>query len=122
LLFTLRELFCRWAGSLARRIAAPRNLASPWLDYTLSGGPLRGMGLGAGVQYVGPTCATSDNASSVGSFTVADAALHYATPHGRFVLSANNLFDRTYVARRGNTTRCRYGAPSNVLLTARYAW
>ncbi len=102
--------------------ATPRNLASLWLDYTLSGGPLRGMGFGAGVQYVGPTYATSDNALSVGSFTVADAAVHYAIPHWRFVLSANNLFDRTYVSRCGNTTRCQYGARRNVLLTARYSW
>ncbi|KEZ03251.1 hypothetical protein GQ57_24875 [Burkholderia sp. MSh2] len=102
--------------------ATPRNVASLWLDYTLSGGPLRGMGFGAGVQYMGSSYATSDNSLSVGSFTVADAAVHYDIPHWRFVLSANNLFDRTYVARCGNTTRCQYGQRRNVLLTARYSW
>ncbi|MFM0736456.1 TonB-dependent siderophore receptor [Paraburkholderia xenovorans] len=102
--------------------ATPRNLASLWLDYSLSAGPLRGLGFGAGVQYVGSSFATSDNSLSVGSFTVADAAVHYAIPHWRFVLSANNLFDRTYVARCGNTTRCQYGERRNVLLTARYSW
>ena len=102
--------------------ATPRNIASLWLDYSMTAGPLRGLGFGAGVQYFGPTFATSDNALTVGSFTVADAAVHYTIPHWRFVLSANNLFDRTYVARCGNTTRCQYGERRNVLLTARYTW
>ncbi|MBB3256956.1 iron complex outermembrane receptor protein [Paraburkholderia bannensis] len=102
--------------------ATPRNYGSLWLDYSLKTGPLRGLGFGAGVQYVGSTYATSDNSLSVGSFTVADASVHYDIPHWRFVLSANNLFDRTYVARCGNTTRCQYGERRNVLATARYTW
>ncbi|WGS52184.1 TonB-dependent siderophore receptor [Paraburkholderia sp. D15] len=102
--------------------ATPRNYASLWLDYSLKAGPMRGLGFGAGVQYMGPTYATADNSLTVGSFTVADAAVHYDIPHWRFVLSANNLFDRTYVARCGNTTRCQYGERRNVLATARYSW
>ncbi|PVX81191.1 TonB-dependent siderophore receptor [Paraburkholderia unamae] len=102
--------------------ATPRNLASVWLDYSLTGGPLRGMGFGAGVQYVGPTYADTANTLPVGSFTLVDAAVHYDIEHWRFVLSANNLLDRTYVARCGSVTRCQYGQRRNVLLTGRYAW
>jgi iron complex outermembrane receptor protein len=102
--------------------ATPRNLASLWLDYTLTSGMLRGLGAGMGLQYVGPSYGDTGNTYEVASFTIADLAVHYTIPHWRFVLSANNLFDRTYVARCGSDTRCQYGQRRNVLLTASYRW
>lgn len=102
--------------------ATPRNLASLWLDYTFSGGPLRGLGAGAGVQYVGPSWGDTGNTYQVASFTIADLAIHYTVPHWRFVLSANNVFDRTYVSRCGSDTRCQYGQRRNALATATYSW
>ncbi|MFF7710620.1 TonB-dependent siderophore receptor [Pseudomonas sp. NPDC007930] len=110
------------ASTGQRPTAIPRQLASLWLDYTLQGGPLRGLGFGAGAQYVGSTYADTANTLKVDGFTVADAALHYDLPAWRFVLSANNLFDQQYVARCGSATRCQYGERREVLLSARYAW
>ncbi|MFJ2995194.1 TonB-dependent siderophore receptor [Pandoraea sp. NPDC087047] len=102
--------------------ATPRNLASLWLDYTFNAGVLRGLGASAGVQYVGPSYGDTINSYEVGSFTIADMAVHYTIPHWRFVLSANNVFDRVYVSRCGSSTRCQYGQRRNVLLSARYEW
>ena len=102
--------------------ATPRHLASVWLDYTLPHGPFAGLGFNAGAQYVGASYGNSANSFQVPSFTVFDAGLHYTLAQWRFVLTANNLTDRIYVARCGIDTRCQYGQRRNAMLTARYSW
>jgi len=102
--------------------ATPRHLGSLWLDYTLHEGPLSGLGFGAGAQYVGSSYADPGNTLKVNSFAVVDAAVHYNVQDWRFVLSANNLFDKQYVSRCGSATRCQYGDREDVLLTARRSW
>jgi iron complex outermembrane receptor protein len=102
--------------------ATPRNLASLWADYTLRGGPLDGLGFALGGQYVGASYADLSNTLKVDPFLVLDAAVHYEIPDWRFVLSAQNLLDETYVARCGLVTRCQYGQRLNVLFTAQYSW
>lgn len=105
-----------------RPTATPTNLASMWLDYTFHRGPLSGLGMGAGVQYVGPTWGDSANTDEVKSFTLLDAALRYSTGPWRFNLSANNLLDRIYVSRCGNDTRCQYGQRRSLTFSGRYSW
>jgi iron complex outermembrane receptor protein len=102
--------------------ATPRHLGSLWLDYTLHDGPLNGLGFGAGAQYVGSSYANADNSLKVDAFAVVDAAVHYTLPDWRFVLSANNLFDKQFVARCGSPTRCQYGDRQELLLTATRSW
>lgn len=102
--------------------ATPRHLGSLWLDYTQHDGALKGLGFGAGVQYVGNSYGDAANTLKVDSFTVFDAAVHYDIPDWRFVLSGNNLFDKQFVSRCGNATRCQYGDRQELLLTARRSW
>ncbi|CAE6695253.1 Ferrichrome outer membrane transporter/phage receptor [Paraburkholderia aspalathi] len=100
----------------------PRNIASAWLDYTLHGGPLRGLGFGGGVRYLGSSYDAS-NSIKVSSVTLFDATVHYDTGlHWLFSLNAKNLFNRQYVASCFSSATCTYGDGVEVLATARYRW
>lgn len=102
--------------------ATPRRLASLWGDYTITDGPFRGLGFGVGGQSVGSTFADPINTLKVKPFVLLDAAIHYTLPDWRFTLSADNMLDRTYVARCGSVTRCQYGQRAQLLLTVRHTW
>ncbi|MEX2449316.1 MAG: TonB-dependent siderophore receptor [Rhodospirillales bacterium] len=98
----------------------PRNLASLWADYTQPDGPAKGLGIGAGVRYVGTTY-SSDGTIKMPSFTLADAALHYTWNDLKLALNVTNLFDRQYFTRCFSTA-CYTGEVRTVRLTARYRW
>ncbi len=107
----------------------PRNTASLWSDYQFhEGGPLpglQGLGIGAGVRYVGQTAASNSDVFNVPSVTLFDAAIHYdfgRTQRWRLGVNLNNMFDRTFVASCGGTTTCYYGDRRTVLGSLRVRW
>ncbi|CAG9269425.1 Ferrichrome-iron receptor [Paraburkholderia unamae] len=100
----------------------PRNVAAAWIDYTLHGGSLRGLGFGGGVRYLGSSYDES-NTIRVPSVTLIDAAIHYDTGrHWLLSLNGTNLFNRQYVASCFSANTCTYGDGVEVLATARYRW
>lgn len=109
-----------------RPTVTPEHMASLWADYAVQRGPLDGLGLGAGVRYVGNTYGGTYGAQAlpftVPSFTVMDAAMHYDWRGLRFGLNASNLLDRQYVAACYSGTGCSYGTRRSVIGSVRYAW
>jgi iron complex outermembrane receptor protein len=120
-------------------VAVPRHMASIWAHYQAKDGPLAGLGLGAGVRYIGQTFGTDSNVwnlngfartpSKVPGFTLVDAVvsydLGYASPALKgFSASVNarNLFDHRYVAACNGFGSCTYGEGRTVLATVRYRW
>ncbi|SAL45251.1 iron uptake receptor [Caballeronia sordidicola] len=104
-----------------RPTMAPRNMANLWADYTLHGGPARGLGFGAGVRYIGMSAGDTANTFDVGSVVLLDAAVHYDIRNWRFQVNATNLTNRTYVAYCSGGA-CYYGSKIGVLGTAKYQW
>ncbi|CAB3771923.1 MULTISPECIES: TonB-dependent siderophore receptor [Burkholderia] len=100
---------------------APRNMASIWADYTLHGGPLRGLGFGGGVRYLGMSAGDTANTFDVSSVVLLDAAVHYDIGNWKFALNATNLTNRTYVAYCSGGA-CYYGSKIGALGTAKYQW
>ncbi|QGZ65738.1 TonB-dependent siderophore receptor [Paraburkholderia acidisoli] len=100
---------------------APRNMASLWADYTLHGGPLRGLGFGGGVRYLGMSAGDTANTFDVGSVVLLDAAVHYDIGNWKFALNGTNLTNRKYVAYCSGGA-CYYGSTIGVLGTAKYQW
>lgn len=108
---------------------APAHQAAAWLGYKVQGGPLQGLGLGAGVRYIGADWGDPANTLRIPAVTLFDAALSYdfgqLQPAIRGLtldLNASNLFDRTYVSTCVTATACTYGAGRLVLATLKYAW
>ncbi|WP_443678759.1 TonB-dependent siderophore receptor [Paraburkholderia unamae] len=104
-----------------RPTIAPRNMASLWADYTLHGGPLRGLGFGGGVRYIGMSAGDTANTFDVGSVVLLDAAVHYDIGNWKLSLNGTNLTNRKYVAYCSGGA-CYYGSTIGVLGTARYQW
>jgi iron complex outermembrane receptor protein len=104
--------------------------ASLWGKYTWYDGPLAGLGLGAGVRYVGETYGDNFNTFVVPSYTLVDAAISYDFAYMRHDLkgwkaqvNVTNLFDHYYVASCfTGLPYCGFGNARTVLGTLRYAW
>jgi iron complex outermembrane receptor protein len=101
---------------------SPTNMASLWLDYTLHGGELRGLGFGGGLRYIGAAVGDTANTFKVPSHFLVDAAVYYDVRNWHFAINANNLFNRQYIAYCNSATQCYYGADRSVIGTARYQW
>ncbi|WP_236020287.1 TonB-dependent siderophore receptor [Sabulicella rubraurantiaca] len=107
----------------------PAHVASLYADYSFRDGWLRGLGLGAGVRYVGNTPVGNANLGLVPSVTLFDASVRYdlgrvspALERARLSLTATNLGDQRYVAACDTQSACFYGTGRTVLGALSYAW
>lgn len=78
-------------------VVTPDNVASLWLKYTVQDGPLKGLGLGAGVRYIGQTYGNAANTYVNPAQTYVDAAISYEKDNWKFALNATNLAGEEYV-------------------------
>ncbi|QND68014.1 TonB-dependent siderophore receptor [Mesorhizobium loti] len=101
----------------------PKHSASLWANYTIGGGRLEGLGLGAGVRYVGSTFGDDDNSFKVPSVVLADAAMHYTWQNATLSLNVSNLFDKRYVASCFSSGfGCFYGEGRRINGSVKYTW
>ena len=111
-----------------RPTVTPEHMASLWADYAVLRGTLSGLGLGAGLRYLGNTFGGTYTTPAgqapftVPSYTLVDAALHYDWRQMRFALNASNLLDRSYVEGCYGGTVCSYGNRRNLIGSVRYSW
>lgn len=112
-------------------VGAPEHMANLWADYTLSDGPLAGLGFGGGARYIGGTYgdATNTDAMKVPGYTLFDAAVHYDfgqnNPDFKGLTAAvnvTNLFNKEYVAACASAAQCFYGTGRTVMATLAYKW
>jgi iron complex outermembrane recepter protein len=94
---------------------APRNSASLWTTYEIQKGNLRGLGIGAGLFFVGDREATLPNTITIPSYIRTDATIFYKQPNYQLGLSFKNLFDTKYYDSQGFLLSP--GAPFTVLGT-----
>ncbi len=110
----------------------PRQTASLWLDYTQTSGVLKGLGVGAGLRYIGEsTYIGKDNLSALsgnqsvdietGGYTLTDASIRYDFDDVRLALNVSNLFDREYTTTCTDLV-CYYGDGRRVIASATYNW
>lgn len=109
--------------------AIPKHQASAWARYQLQGGPLAGLGLAAGVRYLGTSAGDNANTFKVPAVTLVDAAIDYdlgrASPQLKgmsVALNVSNLFNKDYFASCWSDAFCYYGYQRSVRATFRYRW
>lgn len=111
----------------------PENSAALWGYYTFRDGPLTGLGLGAGVRYVGSSYAVMETVSGaqvkVPGYTLVDAALKYDLGEldrrlkgASLSIAANNLFDTDYYTPGFYWNSVIYGTRRTVYGTLAYRW
>lgn len=108
---------------------APVHTASAWADYTMQSGPMRGLGFGMGLRYVGTAEGDDANSFEVPAFTLVDAGLFYELSNLRpdfsgwqASLNASNLFDKDYVSTCFGDNRCYFGTGRTVIAGLKYKW
>ncbi|MEN9869436.1 MAG: hypothetical protein RLZZ171_419, partial [Cyanobacteriota bacterium] len=94
----------------------PENSASLWTSYQIQQGSLQGLGLGAGVFFVGDRQGDLDNTFTLPSYVRTDAAIFYRQDNWQANLNFQNLFDVDYI-RSSETFReaLRPGDPFTVI-------
>jgi iron complex outermembrane receptor protein len=118
-------------GNLGKDLpAVPRDHAALWAMYTFYDGGLAGLGLGAGVRYVGGLWGDDRNTFLVPAHTLFDATVSYDFSYLRpdmkgvtLQVNVTNLANTYYVANCfTGLAYCALGAPRTVLATLRYNW
>jgi len=100
----------------------PLNRFSLWSDYTLQGGPLKGVQIGGGVRYVGATFGDDANTFKVSASTAIDALLAYSKDNWRLALNVTNLADTRYVAACYGYSSCFYAEGRKAIAKLTYRW
>lgn len=107
----------------------PRNMAALWAHYTFRTGLFAGLGLGAGVRYVGGGAGDPGNTFWTDAYTLVDAAISYefglanpALKGWKLQVNAQNLFDKEYVSGCYAAVQCSFGLRRTVLATLSYKW
>jgi iron complex outermembrane receptor protein len=103
-------------------IIVPEVTASLWVDYTISEGAFKGLGLGGGMRYMGSSWVDPENTLKVPAATVLDAALRYQRDNWGVALNVANLLDENYVKSCQGYSGCGYGESRTVTLSAHVKW
>ncbi|MEM6434019.1 MAG: TonB-dependent receptor [Cyanobacteria bacterium P01_D01_bin.115] len=74
----------------------PENTFSLWTTYEIQTGSLQGLGLGAGVFYVGERAGDFEDTFDLPSYWRTDATVFYSRDNWRAGLNVQNLFDERY--------------------------
>jgi iron complex outermembrane receptor protein len=112
-----------------RPTVVPRHIASLWAHYTFKTGLFSGLGLGAGMRYVGEGAGDPGNTFFTSDYTLVDAAISYefgaanpALKGWKVQVNAHNLFDKEYIAGCYAAVQCSFGLRRTVLATLSYRW
>ena len=107
-----------------------QDQAALWGKYTWHEGPLAGLGIGAGVRYVGETYGDVFNTFIIPSYALIDASVSYDLAYARpdwkgwkAQVNITNLTDHFYVAScLTGLPYCGLGNARTVLGTLKYSW
>ncbi|HEV7306067.1 TonB-dependent siderophore receptor [Ensifer sp.] len=107
----------------------PKDQASLWVKYDVQHGAAEGLGLGAGVRYIGESQGDAVNSYQVPDVVLFDASLSYdfgaINPDykgTKLQVNAMNLFDKDYVASCASRWACFYGTGRSVTASLKVSW
>jgi iron complex outermembrane recepter protein len=99
-----------------RFVGVPKHSASLWTTYEIQKGPLKGLGFGAGLKYVGDRAGDTENTFEVGDYLIGNAAIFYTRGRYRFALNFKNIANTYYIeSSTGTEGGIEPGAPFTVI-------
>lgn len=101
----------------------PKHSGSLWTRYDLKDNRLlKGVGLGAGIQYSGTKLPLYIRDFVLPAYTLLDAALYYSPSKTRvqLAMNVNNILNKTYWVGAQNYLRLFPGTPRNVMFNVTY--
>ncbi|MCF3110637.1 TonB-dependent receptor [Niabella sp. CC-SYL272] len=91
-------------------IFSPKNIGNLWVSYSIPEHKAKGLGFGAGVNYVGDSWYDAANSFKVPGYTLLSASVFYDVTRYRFALKGNNLSNERYWNNNGSPQK-----PSNFI-------
>jgi iron complex outermembrane receptor protein len=85
-----------------RLFNTPEHGVNLWTTYEIQRGSLRGLGFGAGFNYVGERQGDLSNSFELESYFLTNAAIFYQRNNLRFALNFKNLFNINYIRASNN--------------------
>jgi iron complex outermembrane receptor protein len=102
-----------------RLLAVPFHTGGLWTTWQFPWGPVKGLGAGFGVRYVGDRAGDLDNSFALPDYTVFDAAVFYRYGPLNVQVNLKNFTDEVYFTSRSRTF-VEPGEPLTVL--GRVTW
>jgi iron complex outermembrane receptor protein len=110
-------------GTVGKRpVLVPDQLFGITGDYTVTRGPLAGLGFGLGERFVGTAEGDAANTLELPSYSLMEASLRYTWHNMQFQVNSTNLLDKIYVPVCTSLSYCNYGSRRNVNGSVRYRW
>jgi iron complex outermembrane recepter protein len=89
---------------------------SLWTTYEIQKGTLKGLGFGAGLNYVGNRFGDVANTFEIGDYLIVNAAIFYTRDRYRFALNFKNIANANYIKGfTGNEGGIDPGEPFTVI-------
>lgn len=103
---------------------APKAQGGLWAKYTFLNPDLKGLGVGAGVNYTGKrnTLSTLTNGLELPEYTLFSAALYYNIDKFKISGNLNNVFNKTHWVGGYDFNRLYPGAPRNFMIGIGYTF
>lgn len=77
-------------------VSTPKHAANIWISYQQTNGSLKGLGLGAGGNYVSDSYFNSANTFTIPSYLLLNGTVFYDQPKFRFSVKVNNILSEKY--------------------------
>ncbi|MBW8683150.1 TonB-dependent receptor [Chitinophaga rhizophila] len=77
-------------------VASPKDVANIWVSYHLTRGKAKGLGFGAGANYISDSWFEATNTFVIPSYTLVNATVFYDQPTFRLSVKANNMLNQQY--------------------------
>jgi iron complex outermembrane receptor protein len=100
---------------------APKTQGGFWAKYTFLNPDLKGLGIGAGVNYTGKRN-TLNAALQLPEYTLFNAALYYSIDKFKISGNLNNVFNKTHWVGGYDFNRLYPGAPRNFMIGIGYTF
>jgi iron complex outermembrane recepter protein len=94
----------------------PKHSASFWTTYAIQNGPMRGLGVGVGLNFVGERTGDALNSFDLENYLLTNAAIFYKRDRYRAAINFKNIFDVDYTSGTPfSRTRIEVGEPFTVV-------
>lgn len=94
----------------------PRHAINLWTTYEIQSGRWKGLGFGAGLNYVSNRYGDLANSYQIGDYLIGNAAVFYRWNRYRFAINARNLSNAYYIrAVTGNDGGIEPGEPLTII-------
>ncbi|MCW3465073.1 TonB-dependent receptor [Chitinophaga nivalis] len=101
---------------------APKHQGSVWTKYSIRNGKLKGLGIGAGSNFVTERNVDGNDIQTLPAYTLVNAAIYYKIDRFQLQVNLNNIFNKTYWVGGYDYLRLFPGAPRNWLSTVSYVF